>query len=638
MSGIVGILNLDHAPVDSALLTQMTDSIKYRGPDTQEIWVDVDAGFGHTMLRTTFEAATERQPLTINRKFWLTADARIDGRSNLIRELQSKLDRDIQLPLKGPPSEPREPNDAELILLAYEAWGEDCVQHLVGDFSFAIWDSVKRRLFCGRDHFGVKQFYYSLLSNVFLFSNTLNCLRQHPRVSQNLNETAIGDYLLFGLNQDLTSTAFADIQRLPPASTLTVSSNGVEIRKFWTPVDDTAIRFPRCSDYSERFMELFSQAVGDRLRTNKVSISMSGGLDSTSIAAMARDVSREPADLHGFVVVYDRLIPDEERRFSTLAASALGIRVTHLPADDYLLYEEKIPDQLQQPEPFLMNPTSAQFNELLGSMAKHGRVALSGWDGDALMNEPANSALAATIRNRNPKQFLWNVGWFLSRKRLPPILLRTKLRRLIASHPTDTSYPEWINTAFLKRLNLAKRWQEVTTKHSNVRGMRPYAIRALNSPTWAPLFEGYDAGTNGLQLEVRHPMLDVRLVEYLLSIPAIPWCVDKEILRVSMKRKLPEAILKRPKTPLAGFPALRLVQESSVRFVENFEPAPRLKEFVTPGRYQLAGERNVDRLYMNLRPFGLNHWLMHSLPKPGGNLNNERDRGTHGTKAQEFHE
>ena len=623
MSGIVGILNLDLAPVDSTLLTRMTDSMKYRGPDGQKIWVDGDAGFGHTMLRTTFEAATERQPLTIDRKFWLTADARIDGRAFLIRELESKLGRKTQLPTHCDSSESREPNDAELILLAYEAWGEHCVQHLVGDFSFAIWDSVKRRLFCGRDHFGVKQFYYSLLSNVFLFSNTLNCLRQHPRVSQKLNETAIGDYLLFGLNQDLTSTTFSDIRRLPPASTLTVSSNGLEIRKYWTPTDDTAIRFRRASDYSERFTELFSQAVADRLRTNKFSISMSGGLDSTSIAAMARDLSPVPADLHGFVVVYDRLIPDEERRFSTLAASALGIPVTHLPADDYLLYEEKVPEQLQQPEPFLMNPTSAQFNELLGSMAKHGRVALSGWDGDALMNEPAHNSLAAAIQNRNLKQFVWYFGWFLSRKRLPPIHLRTKLRRLIASPPIDSSYPKWISTAFLRRLNLAERWQEVTSERHNGGGTRPYALRALNSPTWAPLFEGYDAGTNRLPLEVRHPMLDVRLVEYLLSIPPIPWCVDKEILRVSMKRKLPEEILKRPKTPLAGFPALRLVQESSVRFVENFEPAPRLKEFVTPGRYQLAGERNVHRLYENLRPFGLNHWLMHSLPKPGCNENSK---------------
>jgi asparagine synthase (glutamine-hydrolysing) len=96
-------------------------------------------------------------------------------------------------------------NDS-LILNAYEKWGEDCVKHLFGDFAFAIWDNRKQRYFCARDHFGVKPFYYTHIDGEFAFSSSLNELRLNPRVSNTLNEIAVGDYLLFGVNQDLSTT------------------------------------------------------------------------------------------------------------------------------------------------------------------------------------------------------------------------------------------------------------------------------------------------------------------------------------------------------------------------------------------------------------------------------------------------
>ncbi len=280
MSGIVGIVNLDGAPVDRDLLTRMTEFMSYRGPDALEIWIDGHVGFGHTMLRTTFEAESEKQPLTLDGKVWLTADARIDGRSELIAELEAKLETKLRLEDRsnGLSFDSRLPNDAELVLYAYHAWGEDCVKHLIGDFAFAIWDSDKRQLFCARDHFGVKPFYYSHVGNTFIFSNTLNCVRLHPAVSDDLNEVAIGDYLLFGLNQDLRSTTFRCIQRLEQASRLTASKNGPVTHRFWAAPENGQTTFPRADDYVETFKEIFSGAVRDRLRTDKASVSMSGGL------------------------------------------------------------------------------------------------------------------------------------------------------------------------------------------------------------------------------------------------------------------------------------------------------------------------------------------------------------------------
>ena len=144
---------------------------------------------------------------------------------------------------------------------------------------------------------------------------------------------------------------------------------------------------------------------------------------------------------------------------------------------------------------------------------------------------------------------------------------------------------------------------------------RPAAMRALNSKVWAPLFEGYDPGATKLDLEVRHPFIDVRLVEYLLAIPAAPWCVNKHILRVAMKDRLPPAVLNRPKTPLAGDPALQLTRNRSVRWLDSFEVNPQLRAFVNLNqRRSIADELTPDGLWASLRVFALNYWLTNSQP------------------------
>jgi asparagine synthase (glutamine-hydrolysing) len=526
MSGIDGIVNFDGAPVDRDLS-----------------WLDGNVGFGS-------------QPLTLDGHVWLVADARIDGE--------------------------REFSDEETILRAYEKWGENCIDHLIGDFAFAIWDKRRERLFCARDHFGVKPFFFARVANSFIFSSTLNALRLDRRVSDALNETAIGDYLAFGLNLDLATTTFRDIQRLPPAHTLCLSNGSLTTRRYWTPEVRNEIRFRDERSYVDRFNELFSMAISDRLRTDRVSISMSGGLDSTSIAVTAAGLMQQTSDapgVHAFSTVYDKLIPDEERHYSTVAASHIGIPIHHLNADAYSLFE----GPLDQPEPFLVSPLAGQFNELLRLMANTSRVALTGYDGDALMNE--TSAV---------RRFLTGIR---------------RIRRKVYS------YPEWIDESFAKRISLGERWEEFSWKPRANDYKRHATLRALHSKVWVPLFEGYDPGATRLPLEVRHPFIDLRLVDYLLAIPADPWCRNKHILRCAMKDRLPHSVLNRPKTPLAGDPALQLSRRVGVRCVDSFDVAPQLTRFINLGlRRLLAEEETPDSLWANLRLFALNHWLTHSLP------------------------
>jgi asparagine synthase (glutamine-hydrolysing) len=395
------------------------------------------------------------------------------------------------------------------------------------------------------------------------------------------------------------------------------------------------VQFAKSDEYVEQFKQLFSRAISDRLRTDRVSVSMSGGLDSTSVAALANDLLRnavQPA-VQACTVVYDRLIPDEERKYSTLAAEALQIPIVHIAADDFQLFEERVPHELEQPEPFLMNPMSAQFNESLDTMARFSRVALSGWDGDTLMSEPVHTHFQHLARELKLQTLLRDMAWFVgARRKLPRIGLRTQMRRLLRTYQRKNSGPEWIDNSFAKRMGLDERRKIFTSEPTVFHPTRPYAFRVLSSTSWSPLFEGYDPGTNRFGLEMRHPIMDLRLVEFLLRIPAVPWCENKEILQRAMAGTLPKEIITRPKTPLAGDPIRSLIRGTSVRFVDNFNAVPKLREFVDLNRSpRLAGQDDSDILWANLRPFALNHWLSNSLPirKIRSNKNNGEETRDH---------
>ena len=406
MSGIVGIVNLDGKPIDQALLHRMTQFMAFRGPDAQDTWVDNHVGFGHAMLRTTEESLREKQPLSLDGMVWITADARVDARADLIRKLESKGNEKL-----------KSVTDAELILHAYHAWGEDCVNHLLGDFAFAIWDGPRKRLFCARDQFGVKPFYYACLKDCLIFSNTLNCVRIHPAVSDELNDLAIADFLLFDLNYNPATTTFADIQRLPPAHTLACAKEALYVNRYWTLPTDDPIYYKRSGEYVEHFRELLCTAVDDRLRTDHVGVFMSGGLDSTGVVATTHQLlSKQTTSpgLRAYTVVYDRLIPDEERYYSGLVASALGIPIHYLVADDYDLYERWNQTQICTPEP-CHEPTGLAISfDLLKEISSDVRVAFYGEGPDNLLRYEWQPYIFHLIKNLQIKRLFVDVAFYVS--------------------------------------------------------------------------------------------------------------------------------------------------------------------------------------------------------------------------------
>jgi len=606
VSGIVGIVNADQSPVDRERLAKMTGYMTFRGPDVQRIWAEGSVGFGHTLLRTTDESANETQPLTVDQRVWIVADARVDGRRELIRSLQ---DRGESVDLDTP--------DPNLILHAYQIWGINCLDHLIGDFAFAIWDSREQRLFCARDHFGVKPFFYAHLGKEFVFSNTLNCVRLHPSVSEKLNDLAIADFLLFGYNQEIDTSAFADIQRLPAAHRLIWTPENFKVERYWTLPTDGYIRYKRDEEYVEQFLDLMRVSVGDRLRTNKVAVYMSGGLDSTSAVAIAKELLSQtyPSyDLRAYTTVFDRLLPDEERYYSGLVAEHLDIPIHYQVADDLELCKGGEDIEGCAPEPTLI-PLVKSNKEYYQAMTSHSRVTLSGEGGDGVFHSEGSYYYGVSMIRKGKIGTLILEIWkyWQSHKHIPQPGIRARLKEALGISSWTPSYPAWLNPSLEKQLNLKARWKNVyhQGKLKPIVSFRPEAYAMLVEPFGSYLFESYDSSVTGFPTEVRYPYFDLRLIEFLFSIPVISWILFKEILRVSMVGKLPEPVRCRPKAPAMGNSIKLRLQQLEDKWVDEFDETPRLSNYVNKaviprlcGMTAQNGEALID-----LRPISLNYWL-----------------------------
>jgi asparagine synthase (glutamine-hydrolysing) len=601
LSGIVGIFHLDGAPIEPTLLQSLVDFLAFRGPDAHESWMENSIGLGHTLLRTTRESSGERQPAVFEGRYWITADARLDGRSELLAALGlSECGIGHSVP------------DSELILRAYAKWGAACVEHLRGDFSFAIWDASTKHLFCARDQFGIKPFYYAIVGSVVIFSNTLDCIRQHPAVSDRLNDLAIADFLLFDMIQEPGATSFADIQRLPPAHTLVCGRDGISLRRYWVLPVSVPIHHKRPMECVEQFRELLDHAVADRLRTNNVGVLMSGGLDSPTVAASAqRTLARigSAAGLRAYTGVFDSLIPDEERRYAEFVAETLKIPI-EFQADDIGFWKYRNQEDNRSPEP-VHSPGSDGGLAQMRQIAIRNRVALTGFGADPALSCLISVHFSQLLKKKQFGRGLAEAMRYLAVEgRFSRLYLRTRWRRWFASKRQAPHYPGWLNRELEKRLNLRKRWKALPRVSVPNEAVRPLAYEAMVDPVWPTLFEASDSGVTRVPLEVCHPFFDLRLVDFLLALPALPWCSDKELLREAARGILPDAVRLRRKSPLQADPLVALLQRPESAWVDSFEGVPELGRFVERRLVpRVFREQDVWTAWIHLRPLSLNNWL-----------------------------
>jgi asparagine synthase (glutamine-hydrolysing) len=392
MSGILGLIYQDGRTVHDGQLRAMSDAIAHRGPDNSGLWCKDSAGFGHRMLWTTPESLHEKLPQWDEAcQLAITADARLDNRAELI----------AQLGLQNYPSDCLA--DSQILLAAYQRWQAACLDHLLGDFAFAIWDNNNRTLFCARDHFGIKPFYFYTHAQTFAFASEIKALLALEEIPDQLNEVRIADYLSFSLN-DPRITSYRDIWRLPPAHILTLQvDDAPQERQYWQLDPNREICHASDEDYAQEYRHHFLEAVRCRMRSAfPIGAHLSGGLDSSSVACSARHLSLEMRQdpIHTFSHTYPDVPASDESEF-----------IRKVLAQDHFIHHDIRGDVLgaltewenlfAAVDDGLIG--NAYFNWIINRAAQKSgvRILMSGFDGDTVVGHGLNYLTVADCYSRS---------------------------------------------------------------------------------------------------------------------------------------------------------------------------------------------------------------------------------------------
>jgi asparagine synthase (glutamine-hydrolysing) len=513
MSGIAGIYSADGAAVDPALLQRMTDALARRGPDGEGHWIGGPIGLAHRSLVTTPEAQQEKQPIADERgQRWIVWDGRLDNR----REVIAALDVGAERP------------DPEIVLAAYGAWGCDGFARLIGDFAFALWDGPARSLVCARDPLGVKPLYYHWDGRRLLFGSEVKALLADGALPRRPDESTITDYLLMGF-RDCGATFFEGILQLPPAHLLRVGSTGLWTQRYWEADPSREVRYARSDDYCQEIRERFAEAVACRLRSvSPVGVLLSGGIDSTSVAAMAETTrhGQGGVELEGFTLLAEAMLSDEWDALEHLSAR-LGMPIRRVAP-------ETPQGRLTAFEPFLPCAETPHYNAwftpflLVPAAARGCRVLLTGFGADELVLKSEDGYLADLFHSlrlgrliREVKSAARAYGGGSARGTLlnlfwndvPPYLKRA-MKAL-----TRRQIPSWLSSGFARRARV-DRWVMPQESRRFPRLCQEEAYRALTNATTAFALNQTDGLASAFALECRHPYLDRRLIELFLAMPS----------------------------------------------------------------------------------------------------------------------
>src|SRR5215471_7586474 len=286
MCGIAGIYEFRNGVcADCAILRKMCDVIAHRGPDDEGIYHDGQVGIGMRRL-SIVDLATGHQPISNeDGSIWIVFNGEIynhrDLRERLITRGHSY----------------RTHSDTETIVHLYEEYGKDCVTHLRGMFAFAIWDKREHKLFIARDRLGIKPLYYWFDGGKLLFGSEIKTILAYPGVKAEFNASTLAEYLAFGYISG-PETMFRGIRKLLPGHTLEINERGeMKIRPYWEmPQGGDGERRGR-DYYVKTYRELLEQCVESHLMSDvPLGVSLSGGLDSSAVAALTTKIRKEPIE------------------------------------------------------------------------------------------------------------------------------------------------------------------------------------------------------------------------------------------------------------------------------------------------------------------------------------------------------
>ena len=486
-------------------------------------------------------------PLCIDRDAGLVAvaDARIDDRDALCDTLGVPRTQRARIA------------DVELILRAFAKWGRDCPRHLLGDYAFCVWSTTKRALFCARDHIGARPFHYAAENGRFVFASAVEAVLAAPGVPDTLDETMIATHLGSTMVSD-ARTCFQAVRKLPPGHALTVEAGRPESRigtprleRHWFP--EHAPRAPRASDdaYAERCLELYQRSVRDRLRGGPIGVHVSGGLDSSSVAVLAarelRSQGRPPPPAFTWLPDLGGEPPQPAHAQEYALVDAVCAQ-EGLPTCHGALTPENVLDLLRLDG--ALSNVLVHVNEEVVQRHARGRgvrVLLSGWGGDECVS-------------------------FSGRGYWPQLLLRGRWRKLAAEcraqdapawrflgglglellHPSLPLWLRWLRKGgrnparrWLAHPGFARRTKPLAASSRRAIGVRSTQLGLLRAGHLAQRMEGWAASGAPRGIEYRYPLLDRRLLEFVLGLPPEQFVRGKErrwLMRNALRSVLPPEV------------------------------------------------------------------------------------------------
>jgi len=608
MSEIAGIININQEPVDQGTLDRMGKVLTSKAPDGMRTWHSGRIGLAHSMLVIEPQDRACIQPFTPDGVNWICADAHIYSQTPIKEKLRSSgvlVPGDISVP--------------GLILLAYRELGCSFVKYLIGDFAFAIWDSCHQRLICARDHLGVRPLFYSLSGTALVFGSDISALLMHPKVSRGLDEEFIADFLLFGSSIEADSTVYRHIRRLPAAHILTCDASGVQLERYWAPPLHERISYTRSSDYSEHFAALHQEAVKQRIPSTGIGLELTGGMDSSSIAAVAAPYCKELGiKMVAYTNTCHEWFPDDrEGGLATRVADFLHLPIKFLACENYPLFDRFNSPALQTAEPF-GNPDLAQHLDKLKDLETSGfRVLLTGQVGDALFAGSTTyfANLLMTGRFYRFASELFKHSMNLRALGGTGLMgsARKSLGKFAKTKPWQPEQPNWLNQNFARRIKYQDRWLRIWNLWNELND----AHQQLHRPWFSSVFGDYEAISH--PLVVRHPFADLRLVEFMLRTPDY-FHHDKRILRAAMQGRLPQEIIRRPKVGAVGdvhHSKLQLLELEAIPALNLLNPYIDVRAYLDQMKcYALTGSaKSTWTTWHFMGPIALAYWMNNNYAK-----------------------
>lgn len=575
MSGIFGIFRFDEAPVRSEDLDAMSLAMRHYGSGGGN-WRGSNVGLGALLRQVTAEDAFETQPLC-HAGFVLVATGRLDNREELCGVFKFSTTESQSLP------------DSALILRAYQCWGEECVDHLLGDWSFALWDPTQQRLLIARDPHGNTGLYYHRDQHRLIFASNLKALRALPDTPRRPDLFKVAQTLV-AWPGDGTRTAYEDLKALPPAHLMRVARTGSEPRRYWFPESSPTLELPRDEDYLEQFLDVYRQAVRARLRSaSPIGVTLSAGLDSGSVVALAAPMlAMEGKPLTAFTAVPrfeesaswpdERLGNEWELAHATARQAGVGEHV-QVPAEDITILDS-LRRQLELHD--APGHAGANYHWIL-SLLEQARarglgVLLTGQQGNGSVSYTGGGSLWWPNLLRGEISKAWrglrdseaNPWLALKRQVLKPILWPgvTALRRGFRSAALDWVSETAIQPALVEELRLRARMAKADFDPTFTSFSEPlnWYLLGLGRQSVGAIWHELGAGFG---LEIRDPTADRRVIEFCLSCPDSQFHLkgqNRRLIRRSFEGLLPQEVLDRRRVGIQAADLGRRVLEERPAF------------------------------------------------------------------------